>query len=128
MVERYSWSERQDRADDARVIPWAEGNGLWAILEQIASDLSAVDVVTFFAQNPFASDSALSIAERIGRRLEGVAPTLESLAHAGFIDRLDIDGVIIYQMTSDPHHQQTLQQYVTWLREAYHWARLAMLD
>ncbi|MBN1660103.1 MAG: hypothetical protein JXA93_17005 [Anaerolineae bacterium] len=128
MVDRHPWSEDENRADEEKVIPWAEGNGLWAAVARVTSDLAAVDVITFFAQNPYAMDNAQSIAERIGRRLESVAPILESLAHAGFVDRLDLDGVVIYQMNTDPRRQQTLQQYVTWLQEAYHWARLVMTD
>ena len=128
MVERHPWSPNQERADDEKVIPWAEGNGLWATITQLASDLTAVDVVTFFVQNPYAMDSAQSIAERIGRHLEVVAPILESLVHAGFIDRISLNGLVVYQMTSDTHLRQTLQQYVTWLQEAYHWARLVMVD
>jgi hypothetical protein len=128
LVERHPWSERESRADEEKVIPWAEGNGLWAAIARATSDLSAVDVVTFLVQNPHTVDTAQSIAERIGRDLEVVAPTLESLVRNGFVDRLDLDGIVIYQMTSDPHHQQTLQQYVTWLQEAYHWARLVITD
>lgn len=128
LVDRRAWSEHQERADDEKVIPWAEGNGLWATIKQLTSDLTAVDVVTFFVQNPYAMDSARSIAERIGRHLEVVAPILESLAHTGFLERVNLNGLVVYQMTSDTHRRQTLQQYVTWLQEAYHWARLVMVD
>jgi hypothetical protein len=133
LVDRHPWPEHENRADSERadeekVIPWAEGNGLWAVIARITSDLAAVDVITFLVQNPYVMDSAQSIAERIGRHLEAVAPTLESLAQAGFVDRFDIEGVVIYELTADTHHRQTLQQYVTWLQEAYHWARLVIAD
>jgi len=133
LVDRHPWSDLEEhpdnnRGDEEKVIPWAEGNGLWATIAALTSDLSAVDVVTFFVQNPYAFDTAQSIAERIGRRLEAVAPTLESLVHSGFVERLEIDGVVIYEMTSEPRRRQTMQQYVTWLQEAYHWARLVIDD
>lgn len=108
------------------MIPWAEGNSLWEVITQHTPDLSSVDVITFFVQNPYAIDSAQSISERIGRQPEAVVPTLESLAHAGFLDRHDLGCVVIYAMTGETHRRQTLQQYVTWLREGYHWARLVL--
>ncbi|MBN1658841.1 MAG: hypothetical protein JXA93_10590 [Anaerolineae bacterium] len=128
MVERHPWPEQPSRADEEKVIPWAEGNGLWAEIARLTSDLSAIDVITFLVQNPHAIDTAQSIAERIGRRLETVAPILESLVDAGLVERINLEGMVIYQLAPDPHHQQTLQQYVTWIQEAYHWARLAIQD
>lgn len=126
LVERHPWSTVQERADEEKVIPWAEGNGLWDVISRHARDLSSIDVITVFVQNPYTIDSAQSISERIGRQLEAVSPTLESLAQAGFLNRLDIGGLVIYEMTTDTHRRQTLQQYVTWLQEGYHWARLVM--
>jgi hypothetical protein len=32
----------------------------------------------------------------------------------------------IYRLADDPHRRQTLQQYVLWLQEGYHWARMGM--
>jgi len=119
-------SERTGRADDERIIPWAEGNGGWIALSRLVSDLTAVDLVTFFVQNPFACDTAENLAIRIGRKTSQVQPSLDVLAGAGFMQVTDMGSLRVYEMTPDPQHRQTLQQYVTWLQEGYHWTRLAI--
>jgi hypothetical protein len=91
------------------IIPWAEGNGLWRRMTQLASSLSGVDILTFFAQNPHSCDSAEELAVRIGRQTTKVGPVLEQL-----------------RLADDPYHRQTLQQFVLWLQEGYHWARMGM--
>jgi hypothetical protein len=115
-----------DRADEDKVIPWAEGNGLWSALTRLASDLVGVDLVTFFVDNPYASDTSQGIAVRVGRRPCEVEPVLDSLVQAEFLDLVVMGGLRIYQLTEEPHRRQTLQQYATWLREGFHWARLAL--
>jgi hypothetical protein len=114
------------RADEEKVIPWAEGNGLWHTINQLVSNLPGVDVVTLFVQNPYICDSAESVAVRIGYRATQIKPVLESLAHAGLLKATDLGKVRVYELTDDPHRRQTLQQYVSWLQEGYHWARMAM--
>ena len=115
-----------DLPDEEKVIPWAEGNGLWGTITGLVSDLVAIDVVTFFVQNPYACDSAEGIAVRIGRRDERVRSVLESLTAADLLHELDLTGLTVYELTDDPHRRQTLQQYVTWMQEGYHWARMVM--
>jgi hypothetical protein len=113
-------------ADEEKVLPWAEGNGLWAVISTLASDLVSVDVVTFFVQNPYACDSAEGIAVRIGRDFPSVAHALEDLTAAQLLEVSELGESCVYTLTKDPPRRQTLQQYVAWLQEGYHWARLAM--
>lgn len=108
------------------IIPWAEGNGLWREMSQLASSLSGVDILTFFAQNPHACDSAAELAVRIGRQAAKVGPVLERLETTGFLEAVELDGVRVYRLADDNHHRQTLQQFVLWLQEGYHWARMGM--
>jgi hypothetical protein len=110
--------------DRRAIIPWAEGNGLWRQMSQFASSLSGMDILTFFAQNPHSCDSAEELAVRIGRQTSKVRPVLEQLEVTGFLEMVELDGVRIYRLADDPHHRQTLQQYVLWLQEGYHWARM----
>jgi len=119
-------ADKQGPADEERSIPWAEGDGVWNVIARLASDLSVVDLVTFFVQNPFACDTAESLAIRIGRKPAQIAPGLAALVEAGFIKRHNLGPFAVYELTTDPQHRQTLQQYVTWLREGYHWTRLAI--
>lgn len=113
-------------ADEDKVIPWAEGNGLWHTIDKVASDLAGVDLITFFVQNPYTCDSAENLSVRIGRQAGETEASLEALAKAGLVERIDLGDVCIFQMTSDPYRRQTMQQYVSWLREGYHWARMVI--
>jgi hypothetical protein len=115
-----------NRLDDDKVIPWSEGNGLWGSLNSLVADLNGVDVITFFAQNPYACDSAEGVATRIGREAHKLEPVLDKLVAAGFLRAIELGDLRVYAMAEDAHHRQTLQQYVTWLREGYHWARMVM--
>ncbi len=117
---------REERADEEKTIPWAEGDGLWNTISQLASDLSAVDLVTFLVQNPYTCDTAEGLAVRIGRKVAQIEPALEALAEAGFLNVTVMGRLRVYDLTSDPRRQQTLQQYVAWLQEGYHWARIAL--
>jgi hypothetical protein len=123
------WSRNLDSliyADEAKVIPWAEGNGLWGTLTELVSDLIAADLVTFLIQNPCTYDSVDGLALAIGRDPASIRPVLDGLADAGFLQKVELNGLSAYHLADEPHRRQTLQQYVTWLQEGYHWARLAM--
>lgn len=127
-VDRDSTKKRPDdkQSDEEKVIPWAEGNGLWHSINKLIFDLAGVDIVTFFVQNPYTCDSAESLSVRIGRRKAQVEPVLQGLAEAGLFKATDLGGVCVYELTDDPQRRQTLQQYVAWLQEGYHWARMAL--
>jgi len=112
--------------DDERTLPWAEGSGVWNAIADLISGLSAVDLVTFLVQNPYTCDTAESLAERIGRRVGQIQPILNGLAEAGFVCVTELGSLRVYQLTEEPQRRQTLQQYVAWLREGYHWTRLAI--
>lgn len=115
-----------DCADEEKVIPWAEGNGLWHAVSQIVNDLVGVDIVTFFVENPYTCDSASSLALRIGRQPQKVEPVLDELSSVKLLKKTDMDGLCVYELTDDAQRRQTLQQYVAWLGEGYHWARMVM--
>lgn len=117
-----------DLSDDEKVIPWAEGNGLWRKVSQWASDLVGVDIITFFVQNPYACDTAKGLAVRIGRQPYQVEPVLDRLVEASLLTRTDLGDMQVYVLTEDAQGRQTLQQYVAWLQEGYHWVRMAMED
>ena len=111
-----------------KVIPWAEGNGLWSTVVDEVRDLAGADVVTFFVQNPYTCDSAASIAVRIGRPEEQVQAVLDGLVDVGLLKRTDLGEVTVFELTDEPQRRQTLQQYVAWLQEGFHWARMALDD
>lgn len=109
------------------MIPWAEGNGLWQTISKLTGDLASIDLLTFFVQNPYACDTAQSLSVRIGRLPEPIEPMLNALVEAELLIETRLGDQIVYSLTSDPHRRQTLQQYVSWLREGYHWARMVMV-
>ena len=117
---------QEEWADEEKAIPWAEGNGLWKTISQLVSDLAAVDLVTFLVQNPYTCDTAEGLAVCIGRKATQVEPALNALTEAGFLNVTMMGSLRAYDLTSDPQRRQTLQQYVTWLQEGYHWARIAL--
>ena len=127
-MEHRSFEQQQilDRADEDKVIPWAEGSSLWTALARLASDLVGADLVAFFVDNPYASDTAQGLATRIGRQPHVVEPVLEAWVQAEFLDMVMVGALRVYQLTEEPNRRQTLQQYATWLREGFHWARLAL--
>jgi hypothetical protein len=115
-----------DTSDEEKVIPWAEGNGLWHIVFQLVNNLTGVDIITFFVQNPYAIDSVEGLAVRIGRRAEELEPVLEELCKEELLNRIDLGDIVVYELSEDPKRRQTLQQYVIWLNEGYHWTRMVM--
>lgn len=112
--------------DGETIIPWAEGNSLWDTISQLISDLAGVDIATLFVQNPYTCDSAEGLARRIGRRVEQVRTVLEKLTRAGLLQAIDLRDLRVYRLTDDLHYRQTLQQYVSWLQEGYHWTRMVL--
>lgn len=128
LLEQKGFEQQQalDRADEDKVIPWAEGNGLWGALTRLASDLIGADLVAFFVDNPYANDTAQGLAVRVGRQPSEVGPVLDALVQDGFLDVVEMGGLRVYLLTEESHRRQTLQQYATWLREGFHWARLAL--
>jgi hypothetical protein len=118
--------ELADLADEEKAIPWAEGNGLWRQVSRLADDLVGVDLITLFVQNPYTCDSAKSLAVRISRPPEQVEPVLENLASTGLLKKTELGDLCVYGLTDDPRRRQTLQQYVSWLQEGFHWIRMAL--
>jgi hypothetical protein len=120
------YTQNDDSADEEKIIPWAEGNGLWQALSQMVNDLTSCDVVTFFVQNPFTCDTADSLAMRIGRQSHQVEPVLERLVELRLLAKSSVGCYCVYEMTKDTHRRQTAQQYVLWLGEGYHWTRMVL--
>jgi hypothetical protein len=119
-------ARKRTPADDERILPWAEGNGMWNAISRLASGLSAVDLVTFLVNNPYTCDTAESLAERIGRHPAQLQPVLDRLVEAGFLCASEVGSLRVYELTQETQRRQTLQQYVAWLQEGYHWTRLAI--
>jgi len=125
-VDRVMDRIRPTRGEGEVVIPWAEGNGLWRSIEEAVVGLAGADAITFFVLNPYACDSAEGLSLRIGHPLSRLKPALDRLVERGLLNAVELGDVRVYELTRDPCRRQTLQQYVFWLREGYHWARMVM--
>ncbi len=113
-------------AGEETVIPWAEGNDVWDRIHQLAGTLPCLDLLTFFVQNPYTCDTAAGLAVCIGYRPAQIQPILDQLVEAQLLKVSQVGSLCVYELTDDPRCRQVLQQYVSWVQEGYHWARIAL--
>ena len=131
MGKRGSESKTASAADhppagEETVIRWAEGNEVWQRIHQLAGTLSCLDLLTFFVRNPYTCDTAASLAVCIGYRPAQIQPILDQLVEAQLLKLSQVGSLHVYELTDDPHCRQVLQQYISWVQEGYHWARIAL--
>lgn len=113
-------------ADEETVIPWAEGDDLWHRIHRLANTLSCLDLLAFFVRNPYTYDTAASLAVCIGYRPAQIQPILDELVEAKLLKVSQVGSLRVYELTDDPRCRQVLQQYISWVQEGYHWARMAL--
>lgn len=113
-------------AAEETVIPWAEGNDVWDRVRQLAGTLPCLDLLTFFVRNPYTCDTAGGLGVCIGYRPAQIQPILDQLVEAQLLKVSQVGSLRVYELTDDPHCRQVLQQYVSWVQEGYHWARIAL--
>lgn len=107
-------------------ISWAEGSDFWDRIHQLAGTLPCLDLLTFFVQNPYTCDTAAGLAVCIGYRPAQIQPILDQLVEAQLLKVSQVGTLHVYELTDDPRCRQVLQQYVSWVQEGYHWARIAL--
>jgi len=89
---------------------------LLAFVERYATGAVKWDIIAFFGENPYTSDTARSIAQRIGRSLDIVLPELIDLAMVGLLERIVIDGAVVFQLTQEQALRQTTFNFVRHFR------------
>jgi hypothetical protein len=85
---------------------------LLAFVERYATGAVKWDIIAFFGENPYTGDTARSIAQRIGRSLDIVLPDLIDLAMVGLLERIKIDGAVVFQLTREQALRQTTFSFV----------------
>lgn len=85
---------------------------LLAFVERYATGAMKWDIIAFFGENPYTGDTARSIAQRIGRSLDIVLPDLIDLAMVGLLERIKIDGAVVFQLTQEQALRQTTFNFV----------------
>lgn len=89
---------------------------LLAFVERYATGAVKWDIIAFFGENPYTGDTARSIAQRIGRSLDIVLPELIDLAMVGLLERIKIDGAVVFQLTQEQALRQTTFNFVCHFR------------
>jgi hypothetical protein len=89
---------------------------LLAFVERYATGVVKWDIIAFFGQNTYTGDTARSIAQRIGRSLDIVLPELIDLAMVGLLERIKIDGAVVFQLTQEQALRQTTFNFVRHFR------------
>lgn len=85
---------------------------LLAFVERYATGAVKWDIIALFGENPYTGDTARSIAQRIGRSLNIVLPELIDLAMVGLLERIKIDGAVVFQLTQEQALRQTTLNFV----------------
>lgn len=89
---------------------------LLAFVERYATGAVKWDIIAFFGENPYTGDTARSIAQRVGRSLDIVLPELIDLAMVGLLERIKIDGAVVFQLTREQALRQTTFNFVRHFR------------
>lgn len=89
---------------------------LLAFVERYATGAVKWDIIAFFGENPYTSDTARSIAQHIGRSLDTVLPELVDLAMIGVLERITIDGTVVFQLAQEQALRQTTFNFVRHFR------------
>jgi len=74
---------------------------LLAFIERVGSSLLKLDLLSFFANNPYTRDTSSNIALRIGRDKESVALELYDLYLMGLLERERLDNTYVYHLSHD---------------------------
>jgi hypothetical protein len=89
---------------------------LLAFVERYATGAVKWDIIAFFGENTYTGDTARGIAQRIGRSLDIVLPELVDLAMVGLLERIKIDGAVVFQLTQEQALRQTTFNFVRHFR------------
>ena len=81
-------------------------------LENKVNSFIKWDLVRFFHDNPHASDTADQIARYIGREEALVSHELNDLIQSGVLEREEIAGVQVYQLTNSAPTRDLITSFI----------------
>jgi hypothetical protein len=70
------------------------------------------DLMRFFHDNPYATDTAENIARFIGRDRETVADELAEMVESGVLQSHQVGDLIVYTLATDPHIRELMERFV----------------
>lgn len=71
------------------------------------------DLVRFFHNNPYTTDTAENIARYAGRSVETISEGLTELARDGVLEANQLGDMTVYSLTSDAETKNLLKQFAT---------------
>jgi len=90
---------------------------LLAFAQRYATGPVKWDILVFFGENPYSRDTAGSIAHRIGRRVPTVTRELHDLSLMGVLERLHMNGSVVFTLSPSPKIRKTLGRFVAGSRD-----------
>ncbi|MER3457633.1 MAG: hypothetical protein C4309_02385 [Chloroflexota bacterium] len=70
------------------------------------------DLMRFFHDNPYATDTAENIARFIGRDRETVADELAEMVESGVLQSHQVGDLIVYMLATDPRIRELMDRFV----------------
>ena len=90
---------------------------LLAFAQRYATGPVKWDILVFFGENPYGRDTAGSIAHRIGRRVPAVTRELYDLSFMGVLERLHMNGSVVFALSTSSKIRKTLSRFVAGSRD-----------
>ena len=75
---------------------------LFTFVERYATNLARWDLLIFFGDHPSVRDSAVSIADKVGRGARALQKELDDLVYLGILRARDDSGGISYELEHTP--------------------------
>jgi predicted transcriptional regulator of viral defense system len=85
---------------------------LMTFVNQYVDSFIKWDLMRFFHENPHTIDAVDNIARYIGRDAEAVGKELAELAERGFLERVLMENLTVYTLTSDMGMQKKLARFM----------------
>jgi len=70
------------------------------------------DLIRFFHDNPYTTDTAENIARYAGRSAEAIRDDLDELVKSGVLKANRLRDMTVYSLSSDPETRNLLQEFV----------------
>ncbi len=70
------------------------------------------DLIRFFHDNPYTTDTADNIARYAGRSVETIRKDLAELAESGVLDESVLGDLTVYSLNRDPEIRETMETFV----------------
>jgi len=93
---------------------------LLAFIKRCVNSPVKWDIVVFFGQNPYTRDTALGVAQRIGRSLKIILPELRDLVLLSVLEQTELNGEMVYQLTMERELRETIFRFVEYFSARLH--------